>query len=185
MNKGARFLLLMVSLVTVGGGSASKVSVRGGRCGGDLLGEVFVLGPRRRGDASSGVVARSRSFYRSALASILASPAGRGGEGRRRWLSAFCLWWSCCRWSSSSSLLRPAVVARGVVVGKLSGAAGGWLGRRQVGGKHGGSGKLVLWPSVFNGFGSVAGRRTALAVFYKAWRCSLPGGRRYGDSGEA
>lgn len=65
MNKSASALLLMVCLVTVGGGSASKLSVRGGHCGGVLLGVDFVLGPRRRGDAGSGVVARSWSLYRS------------------------------------------------------------------------------------------------------------------------
>ena len=71
VNKGARVLLLMVILVTVGGGSASKVSVRGGRCGGAILGEDFVLGSRRRGDASSGGVARSWSLYRSVRLAVL------------------------------------------------------------------------------------------------------------------
>ena len=65
VNKGARVLLLMVGLLTVGGGSVCKWSVRGGRCGGVLLGEDFVLGPRRRGDACSGVVVRSWSLFRS------------------------------------------------------------------------------------------------------------------------
>jgi len=64
MNKGASILLLMVSLVAISGGSGSKQSVRGGRCGGVFLGEDFVLGPRRRGDAGSGVVVRSWSLCR-------------------------------------------------------------------------------------------------------------------------
>ena len=53
----------MARLVAVGGGSASKMaSNRAGRSGGAQHELVFVLTPRRRGDADSGVVARIWSF---------------------------------------------------------------------------------------------------------------------------
>ena len=55
---------------SAGAGSLSKLSVRGGRCGGVLPGVDFVLGPRRRGDAGSGVDARSWSLYRSAAPAV-------------------------------------------------------------------------------------------------------------------
>lgn len=75
VNKDALHLLLMM----VGGGSESKLSGRGGRCGGVLFGAAFVLGPRRRGDAGSGVVAGSWSLYRSfAFAGTNLGPACLG-----------------------------------------------------------------------------------------------------------
>ena len=53
----------MASLVAVGGGYASKASSnRAGRSGGAQHEMDFVLIPRRRGDADSGVVARIWSF---------------------------------------------------------------------------------------------------------------------------
>ena len=142
--------------------------------------------PRRsvdRAGSSPCVLAAQVLVLRFVL--FILPPAGRGGEGRRWCWRAFRFWWWFCWRSSSTSLLRQAVVARGGGVGKLCGDDGGRPGRRRVGGKHGGSGELVLWPSVFIGFGSAAGRRTAQAVFYKVWRCSFSGGRRFGDSGEA
>ena len=122
---------------------------------------------------------------RPVLSSCLVSLACRGGVGRGCSRRAIRFWWWFCRWSSSTLLLRPAVVARGVLVGKLCGGAGGWPGRSGVGGKQGGLGEPVLWLCVFIVFGAVAVRRTAFAVFYRAWRCLLPSGERYGGAGEA
>lgn len=92
MNKSASVLLLMVCLEMVGGGSASKLSVRGGRCGGVLLGVDFVLGPRRRGDAGSGVVVRSRSLYRSLLSSGFLEDLAWWGSAEGCWCLRLSLW---------------------------------------------------------------------------------------------
>ena len=64
-NKGASFLFLLVGLAAAGGGSRSRVSNRVDCSGGGHLDADFVLGPRRRGDAGSGVAMRIRSFFRS------------------------------------------------------------------------------------------------------------------------
>ena len=65
VNKVAPFLLLLVGLAAAGGGSVSKVSNRVARSGGGQLDVDFVLVPRRRGDAGSGVIMRILSMYRS------------------------------------------------------------------------------------------------------------------------
>ena len=64
----------------------------------------------------SGLAGEVVEVVRRVLSPISVSPAGRGGEGSRRWLGASWFWCWCCRWSSSpASLLWPAEVARGVV----------------------------------------------------------------------
>ena len=79
-------------------------------------------------------------------------------------------------------LLRPAAVARGVTVWRL-GVDGGWPGCCRVGGKMGGSGKVVLWPSSFIVLGLRRAAASGSAVDYMKWRCSLPHEWRYGGSG--
>ena len=65
VNKGARILLLMVSLLTFGGGSAGSLSGDGGRFGGGLHPADFVPVPRRPGGVVSGAVGRIWVFHRS------------------------------------------------------------------------------------------------------------------------
>ena len=88
---------------------------------------------------------------RQVLTPISVSPAGRGGEGSRRWLGASWFWCWCCRWSSSpATLLWPAEVARGVEFAGVSAARMvDLVGRRCVDGKKGGAGELGLWPCSF------------------------------------
>lgn len=74
-NKGAPSLLLLVGLAAAGGGSGSWVSNRVDCSGGGHLDVDFVLVPRRRGDAGSGVVMGILSLYRS---EVLAACAGGG-----------------------------------------------------------------------------------------------------------
>lgn len=64
-NKAAPFLLLLVGLAAAGGGSGSRLSNRVGCSGGGHRDMDFVLVPRRRGDAGSGVVMRYLSLCRS------------------------------------------------------------------------------------------------------------------------
>ena len=80
-------------------------------------------------------------------------------------------------------MLRPAVEARGAGVWRLSAGVVGGPGWRRVGGKIGGSVERALRPCMFNVFGFRRAAADGSAVFYKAWRCLLPGGRRYGGSG--
>lgn len=112
------------------------------------------------------------------------SPAGCGGKGGSCWVWALrfggghgggLLW---------RFLLWPAEVARGAGAGKLRGAAGGGLGRRRVGGKKGGAGRLALWPCAFIGSGFCRGAADDSAVFYNGWRRSLLGGWWHGGSGD-
>ena len=126
VNKGARILLLMVSLLTFGAGSVSKVSVRDGCCGGTILGEDFVLGSRRRGDAGSGGVVRSWSFFRSATPAVVQTTRRLllGSSAR-----AVCWWriWRGCgsrRWVRRRS--RPRHVRSSVKVPLLA-AGSSWL----------------------------------------------------------
>jgi hypothetical protein len=135
--------------------------------------------PRSSGDAGEAVeVVRP-------VSSVLASLAGRGGEGRSWWLVVirfWCLWW---RWfSSSACLLWLAVAAWGAAAG------GSWVqvvvgpGGASSAGRWAVLGRWCCGRARSSRLGSVARRRTALAAIYDMWRCSFPGGSRYGDGGE-
>lgn len=81
-NKSAPFRLLLVGLTAAGGGLVRWSSNRVGRSGGVQHEVDFVLGPRRRGDAGSGVVARTWSLFRSELLVVvsLLRPASPGSS---------------------------------------------------------------------------------------------------------
>ena len=64
-NKSASSLFLLVGLAAAGGGSRSRLSIRVDCSGGGHLDVDFVLVPRRRGDAGSGVAMRILSLFRS------------------------------------------------------------------------------------------------------------------------
>jgi hypothetical protein len=87
VNKDALHLLLLV-----GGGSESKLSGRGGRCGGVILGVAFMLGPRRRGDAGSGGVAWSWSLFRSLLRAGFLDGLAWWGSAEVGWRLRLPLW---------------------------------------------------------------------------------------------
>ena len=99
---------------------------------------------------SGGVAGEVVKVVRRVSSSCFTSPADHGGLGRSWWVVAICFWCWCVWWSSSSCLLRPAVVARGAGVWRLSAGAGGgpgscgggaWFGLWLVGG---GPGRLPL-----------------------------------------
>jgi len=69
-NKSASSLLLLVGLAAAGGGSGSRLSNRVDCSGGNHLDVVFVLVPRRRGDAASGVVMGIRSLWCAGAAAV-------------------------------------------------------------------------------------------------------------------
>ena len=69
-NKGAPLRLLLVGLTAAGGGVVRWSSNRAGRFGGVHHEVDFVLGPRRHGGASSGVVARTWSLSRSPVGAV-------------------------------------------------------------------------------------------------------------------
>ena len=73
-----------------------------------------------------------------------------------------------------SSLLRPAVAARGVGVwGVVS--LGGWPGHGGDGGKLGGSWRQVLWLWSFNVLGVRRGAAAVSAAFYNGGGACSPG----------
>ena len=141
---------------------------------------VLPLLPRFGGNAGEVV-----KVFRRGSSSWLVSLAVRGGLGRSCWVEVFSFWWRCGWWSSSSSLLWPAVVARGAGAWRLSAGVGGGPGWRRVGGKWGGAVERALRPCTFIVFGFRRAAADGSAVIYKAWRCLLPGGRRYGGAGVA
>ena len=133
-------------------------------------------------DGGGGSALLCFDYLRVVLYSIFASPAGRGGEGRRWWLWAICFWWWFCRWSSSSAtLLRPALVARGAA------SAGVWA-MRLVG--LDGVASAGSWVELGRGCRgrvrsatsySVARRRMTLAAVFYMWWLLFAGGWWYSD----
>ena len=82
------------------------------------------------------------------------------------------------------SSLRPAVVARGAAAGGGLVLVRVVLGVAEPAGCLGGGGKMLLWSSAFIEARFRRLRRTASATVYKAWWWLLPGGWRYGVSGD-
>ena len=113
--------------------------------------------------------------------SVRGPPAGRGGEGRSGWCSAFLFVVGDAGGLLLRCLLRPAEVARGaasggaVLVADLGGAASAGSAVEL------GSMRCGRVPSTSPD--SVAWRRMEVAAVYNAWWRLLPGGWRYGDAG--
>ena len=122
-------------------------------------------------------------LFRRCFFSFFAPLGGRGGEGRSRWRRVLRFWcWWCWASSPSASLLRPAMVARGVAHGEdgsrwlawaLFPSAGCWV---------------VRWRRCWDRIRSssqvaVAQRRPGFAVIIDMKRRFLFGGVRYGDGG--